>query len=158
VSASAGLLPGSNDASPEWEVARDLARRGLIAAPVLVGLAGLAFGVDGAISAAFSLALVLANFLVAAGGMAAGARISVGALMGAVVGGYVLRLALIGLAVWGASTQPWFEPVPLSAVLIIAHLGLLAWETRYVAATLAHPGLAPGRDPSTRSGKEMSAK
>jgi hypothetical protein len=33
--------------------------------------------------------------------------------------------------------------VPLALTILVTHLGLLAWETRYVSATLAYPGLKP---------------
>ena len=32
---------------------------------------------------------------------------------------------------------------PLGATLVVSHLGLLLWETRYVSASLAFPGLKP---------------
>jgi hypothetical protein len=37
----------------------------------------------------------------------------------------------------------WVELWPLGLTLIVAHLGLLLWETKYVSASLAFPGLKP---------------
>jgi len=37
----------------------------------------------------------------------------------------------------------------LGITLIVAHLGLLFWEMRYVSLSLAHPGLKPGRRSTT---------
>jgi len=33
--------------------------------------------------------------------------------------------------------------VPLALTIGVTHLGLLIWETRYVSASLAYPGLKP---------------
>jgi len=40
----------------------------------------------------------------------------------------------------------WVELWPLGLTLIVTHLGLLLWETRYVSASLAFPGLKPRKD------------
>lgn len=128
----------------EREVALDMVRRALPAAPVLIVLALLPWGVDGALSAAFAIVVVVVNFLLAAWVLAAASRISYGLLMGAALFGYLVRIALIGLAVWAVKDASWVEPVPLGLTLIVTHLGLLLWELRYVSASLAFPGLKPG--------------
>jgi hypothetical protein len=130
--------------APEREIAADMVRRALPAAPVVVVLAALPWGVDGALSAAFAIAVVVVNFLVAAWVLAAASRISYGLLMGAALFGYLVRIALIGLAVWAVKDASWVEPLPLGLTLIVTHLGLLLWELRYVSASLAFPGLKPG--------------
>lgn len=130
--------------APEREVATDMVRRALPVAPLLVVAALLGWGVDGAASAGFAVAVVVANFLLAAWVLAAAARISYGLLMGAALFGYLVRLALIGLAVWAVKDASWVEPLPLGLTLIVTHLGLLLWELRYVSASLAFPGLKPG--------------
>jgi hypothetical protein len=136
----------SRDTGPavEREVASDMVRRALPAAPVIILLAALPWGVDGALSAAFAVAVVVANFLLAAWVLAAASRISYGLLMGAALFGYLVRIALIGLAIWAVKDLSWVEPVPLGLTLIVTHLGLLLWELRYVSASLAFPGLKPG--------------
>jgi hypothetical protein len=130
--------------APEREIALDMVRRALPVAPVLVGLAVLPWGIDGALSAAFAIVVVVANFLLAAWVLAAASRISYGLLMGAALFGYLVRIALIGLAVWAVKDASWVEPLPLGLTLIVTHLGLLLWELRYVSASLAFPGLKPG--------------
>jgi ATP synthase I chain len=128
----------------EREIARDMVRRVLPAAPVIVVLAALPWGLDGALSAAFAIVVVVANFLLAAWVLATASRISYGLLMGAALFGYLVRIALIGLAVWAVKDLSWVEPLPLGLTLIATHLGLLLWELRYVSASLAFPGLKPG--------------
>jgi hypothetical protein len=127
----------------ERQLAADLARRGVIVAPVLLIVAALGWGLHGVLSAGYALVLVLINFALSAALLAWAARTSLGLLMGVALFGYVARLALITVAVLAISGQTWFSPIPLCAALLVTHLGLLVWETRYVSATLAFPGLKP---------------
>ena len=132
--------------APEREVARDLVKRGLLVLPVAVGLGALGWGAAGAASVAFAAGLVFVNFLLAAALLAWAARISLGLLMGVSLFGFVLRLALIAVAVLLVKDRSWVEPVPLGVTLVVAHLGLLFWETKFVSASLAFPGLKPSAE------------
>jgi hypothetical protein len=127
----------------EAEVAADMARRALPAVPVVVLLTGLVWGVDGALSAAFAVVLVLANLALSAALLGWAARISLALLMGAALGGFALRLALLAGVVWAVKDQSWVDIVPLGLTLAVTHLGLLIWETKHVSASLAFPGLKP---------------
>jgi hypothetical protein len=129
----------------ERQVAFDLVRRALPVAPVILLVAGLGWGWSGVASGGYALALVLANFLASAALLAWAARTSLAMLMGAALFGYIGRLAVITVLVLVISGQSWFSPIPLCATLILTHLGLLIWETRYISATLAFPGLKPRR-------------
>lgn len=128
----------------EQEIAGDMARKALWAGPVLVAFCAVAWGLDGAISSAFAVALVIVNFLLSAALLAWAARISYGLLMGAALFGYLLRLGLVSAAVLLVKDQPWVQLWALGLTLIVTHLGLLLWELRYVSASLAFPGLKPG--------------
>lgn len=136
--------------APEPEIIRDLTRRGLYAAPavLLVGLVG--WGWAGLASTAVAVALVLANFRGAAALQAWAARISYGMVMGVALFGFLIRLALISAVVLSIGDQPWVEPLPLGLTLVVGHLGLLIWETRFVSASLAFPGLKPELTKETR--------
>ena len=129
--------------SPEREVALDMAKRALPFAPVPVALCALVWGGAGAASAVFAVALVLVNFALAAWSLAAAARINYALLMGVALFGYLLRLALIFVAVFAVEDASWVEPPALGLTLVATHLGLLVWELRYVSASLAFPGLKP---------------
>ena len=131
------------DRAPETEIALDLVRRGLPLAPVLVVVGALVAGVDGALSAAFAIALVLGNFLLSASLTAGAARISLGMVMGAVLFGYLVRLAIITGVVLAVKDMGWVHLPVLGLTLIATHLGLLFWETRYISASLAFPTLKP---------------
>jgi hypothetical protein len=129
--------------APEVDVSRDIGRRGLVAAPVIIAVCGVIWGGDGAWSAAYGIAIVLANFLLAAAIIATTARISVATIMGGVLFGYLFRLGLIFLAVWLVKDAAWISRPALGVTIIVTHLGLLVWEMRYVAISLAFPGLKP---------------
>ncbi len=133
------------DATPpvERQVVTDMVRRSLPVMPVMVALAGLGWGTDGAASAAYAIGLVLVNFLFSAVLLETAARISLPLLMVAAVGGFVVRLAMITAAVLMVKDQSWVALVPLSITLIVTHLGLLIWESRHVSASLAFPALKP---------------
>lgn len=124
-------------------VVNDMVRRAAPALPVLILLAGLMWGVDGALSAAFAVALVVANFVLAAALLAGAARISYVLVAVAAMGGFVLRLGLITAVVLLVKDQAWVEIVPLGLTLAVTHLGLLIWEARHVSFSLAFPGVKP---------------
>ena len=129
--------------SPAIEVAKDLARRGVIIAPVAIMCGAAIWGADGAASVGYALTIVVVNFLVAAWSLGYAARISIALMAGVALFGFLIRLGLITLAVLLVGDAAWVELVPLGLTLIITHLGLLFWEMRFVSASLAFPGLKP---------------
>jgi hypothetical protein len=125
----------------ELSIAGDLARRALMVAPAAA--VGLGLGLDAAWAVLAALAIVCANFFFSAELMRWGARRAPELLMGVVLGGFIGRLAVVtavGVAVKALDVVDW--PV-FCIALVVAHLGLLAWETRAVSLTLAYPGLKP---------------
>jgi len=130
-------------AAPEVEISRDMIRRGLIVAPVLIAICGVIWGMDGVWSAAYGVAIILINFAIAAGLIAFTARISLGLMMGAILFGYLVRLGLVLLAFVLVKDGGWISRPALGLTVIVTHLGLLVWELKYVAASLAFPGLKP---------------
>lgn len=154
---AAGLLAADHGPAPEAEIVRDLVRRGLPVAPVVIAVASIAAGIDGALSAAAGLVLVTVNFVAAAASLAWAARINLGALMGVALFGYLLRISLLFAAVLVLRDLAWVHVATLGCTIVAAHLGLLAWELRYVSASLAHPALKPA-SPKTASPKTASSK
>ena len=132
-------------AAPEVTVSRDMVRRGLIVSPVLIAICGVIWGGDGAWSSAYGIFLILFNFTIAAASIAWAARISPALLMGTVMFGYLLRLGILLAAVLLVRDAGWISLPALGATIIVTHLGLLVWELKYVAASLAYPGLKPAR-------------
>lgn len=128
----------------EREVALDIVKRGVMIAP-LVLLISAVRGWDGVASAAIALGIVLVNFLAAAAIMTRAAKSGPTAIGAAALGGYVLRLAVIVVALVLLRHQPWIDLPTLGVVIVGTHLGLLVWEMKYVSLTLAAPGLKPAR-------------
>lgn len=130
----------------ELAISSDMAKRGVVVAPILIAIGGLIWGMDGVFSTAFAIALVLGNLLLSAVLMNSAAKVSLGMLLGACLFGYLVRLGLIMVAVLLVRDESWISLPALGASIIVTHLGLLIWELRYVALTFSYPGLKPGRD------------
>lgn len=129
----------------EIQVTADMVKRGLVVAPVIIAICALIWGAEGAWSSAYAIALVLVNFLLSAALISYTAKISLGLMMGATLFGYLIRLGLIMLAVLLVKDASWISLPALGATIIVTHLGLLLWELKFVAISLAHPGLKPAR-------------
>ena len=141
----AGAETAPPDPAPERTIALDMLRRGLPVAPVLVVLSGLIWGRDGALSAAFGIGLVLLNLGLSAASMTWAGRYSATTIMATALGGFAFRMLLVVLALVAVRGQAWVEEIPLGLTIVLTHLGLLIWETRYVSASLAYPALKPRR-------------
>jgi hypothetical protein len=129
----------------EREVARDLARRVLLVAPLAIAVAALWSGAEGAVSAAIGLVLVATNFLVSARAISWTARRSPGAVMGVVLASDLARMAVLFAIAIALGELSWIDLPVLVITIAVVHLSLLAWETRFVSLSLAAPGLKPGR-------------
>jgi hypothetical protein len=128
----------------EKVIATDLVKRGLLIAPLIVGVCALVGGRNGALTAAFALVVVLVNFLASAAVLAWAAP-SPTLLMAAALTSFLARMIIVGLAVWAVHGESWVLLKMLAITILVTHLGLLTWETRYVSASLAYPGLKPKR-------------
>lgn len=142
------LMPVAGPA-PEVEISADIVRRGLIVSPLIIAICGVIWGLRGVGSSAYGLGLVLLNFALAAGLIAFTARISLRLMMGGILFGYILRLGILFVAFYVVKDDGWVSRPALGATMIVTHLGLLVWELKYVAASLAHPALHPNRSHQT---------
>jgi hypothetical protein len=136
--------------APEAAIGRDLVKHGLIVAPVMLGVCAIFWGANGAWSSAYGLTIVLGNFALAAFLVSFTARISYAMMMGATLFGYIVRLGIISAAVYFVRNATWVELIPLCMTIVIAHVGLLFWELRYVSLSLAFPGLKPKQNNQDR--------
>ena len=135
-----------NDDRPvEVQLSSDMVRRGLMAGPALVAISGLIWGLNGLASSAFAVALVLVNFTVAAAMVSGAAKVSTTLVMAAAMSGYLIRLGLIMTAVLFVRDESWISLPALGATIIVTHLGLLIWELKYVAISLAFAGVKPAK-------------
>ena len=127
----------------ERAIARDLVRRGAVLAPIVIAVCALGFGRDGAFTAAYAVAIVLINLVASAALLAWAAPKGPTVLMATALGGFLGRMVLVGLAVWAVNEASWVHMKLLAVTVLLTHLGLLAWETRFVSASLAYPALKP---------------
>ena len=137
--------PASAGPAVERELAFDMVRRGVVVAPVLVLLAALVWGGDGAWSALVAVGLVLVNLALSALALSWAARVSLTMIMAVALGGFAVRMGLVVAVVALVRDEPWIDLTALAVGVLVTHLGLLFWELRYVSASLAYPGLKPGR-------------
>lgn len=136
------------------QVGYDMVKRGAVVAPILIGAGAVLGGTPGAASVAYGLAIVLFNFWLSAALIGWASKISFAAVAGVSLFGFLIRLGLVFIAVWPVAEASWINLLVLCLTLIIAHLGLLVWEVKYVSASLAYPGLKPGSGLAATSTKE----
>ena len=127
----------------EGEIARDLVRRMLWVTPLVLLVAGVFRGVDGVVSALIGLVLVACNFLAAARMITWVAQRSPGAVMGVMLGGFVVRIGILFGIALALEQVSWIDVPVLVLTVAIVHISLLTWETRHVSLTLGAPGLKP---------------
>jgi hypothetical protein len=140
--AAPAFLTRDEGPAVERMIVGDLVKRTWPALLVLVALGGF-WGLGGVASAAYGTGLAVLNLLLAAWMLSTAARISLTLLMAAALGGFLLRLGIITVAVLVVVHASWMQLIPLCLSLLVAHLGSLAWEARFVSTSLAHPGLKP---------------
>jgi ATP synthase protein I len=134
----------------ESRIARDLAKKAAIAAPILVVGIGAWRGVDAGAAVALAFVVVVVNFLASAALLGWTARRTPELLMGVAMMSFIGRLVLItaiGVGIKALDIVDW----PVFCITLVAgYLGLLFWEMRSISLSLASPGLKPR--PSTHAG------
>lgn len=140
--------PMSGDvAEIESRIARDLVRKALIVAPIVILALGLWRGPDAAAAVALAFAIVIANFLASAAILGWTARNNPSMLQGVALLSFLGRLiviTLIGVGVKELDIVDW--PV-FCITLVVSYFALLLWELRSISFTMASPGLKPKPDP-----------
>jgi hypothetical protein len=127
----------------ETQLALDMLKHAVPFAPVVVLLSWLIWGSRGAWSALLAVGVVVVNLLLSSISLAWAARVSPTALMGVALGGFLVRMMLVTAVVIAVKGSAWVDLTALAVAILVTHLSLLVWETRYVGANLAYPGLKP---------------
>jgi hypothetical protein len=97
-------------------------------------LAGLwVTGVATGVSAALGVGLVIANFVASGASVAWSARTSPGAIYGVVLGGFFLKLVLLGVALTALRTLAWFSTGAFVATFVPSMLLLLLYEMKVLS-------------------------
>jgi vacuolar-type H+-ATPase subunit I/STV1 len=143
--------PDTEAPAVERELAFDMVRRGIVVAPLLVLVAALIWGGDGAWSALVAVALVLVNLTLSAVSLSWAARVSLTMIMAVAFGGFAVRMGIVVAVIAVVRHEPWIDLTALAVGVLVTHLGLLFWELRYVSASLAFPGLKPVRAKEART-------
>jgi hypothetical protein len=130
----------------EREIVADMARRAVYAAPVALLIGTVGWGGRGALSVAYALAIVLLNFALSAVTLSRAAKAGPTALMAAALGGFLVRMVLVAVAIALVNDAGWISRLPLGLTIVGTHLGLLIWEAKYVSGSLAFPALTPRGD------------
>ena len=133
------------DSAPdhETEIARDLARRALIATPIVLVVAGLAAGWPGVFGAALGLVVVCANFLVLARLMATGAKAGAQATAFAAMLSYTAMIIVITLMAVALRDISQIDVASFVVTIAVVHLALLFLELPKLGLTPGAPGLKP---------------
>jgi len=127
----------------ETAIATDMVKRALPIAPAIVLVAALFAGSKGAWTALLAVAIVIVNFLLAAISLSWAARTSPVTLMAMSLGGFLVRMGLVTAVVLAVRHASWINLSVLAITILVTQLGLLFWETKYVGASLAFPGVKP---------------
>jgi ATP synthase protein I len=133
----------------ERELATDMLKKGVWLAPAVVVLCTAIWGIDGFTSALFGLGLLLVNLVLSVLSYSWAAKRSQTHLLGVALFGFIARMALLVVAVMLVEDQPWIDLGALGTTILVTYVGLLVWEARVVSASLAFPGLKPGKQTTT---------
>lgn len=121
------------------QLAPGLFWRAAVCAPVVIAVAAVVRGADGAASAFAGLTLALWNLLMAAHSLMWAGRRSTTVLAAVALGGYVVRLAVLTVVVLAVKDASWVDLPTLGITLIVSHLALVVWEAK-VAGFLGTTG------------------
>jgi hypothetical protein len=121
---------------PEHELVRRLLPYSLPAFAVAVLAGALLGGAGAAWSAGIGVAAVTANFLGYAYSVAWAARIAPTVLMVVGLGGFVVRLATLTVALLLLDRLAWFSPVAFVAAFVPSTIALLVIEMKLLAGRM----------------------
>ena len=133
----------SAGSSPLPAIGSDIAKRAAYALPIGFGVGLLYGGLDGVRSVAFGMLIVAVNFLLSAYMLSWAVQKSYSLVTSVALGGFFMRMLIIGAAVLLVKDLEWVHLVLLGITIVITHLGLLVWEMKFVSSSMAHPGLKP---------------
>jgi hypothetical protein len=123
-------------AEPERELMRRISPFALPAAVVAFAVGALVAGADAGWSAVIGIAVVTANFIANAWSVAWAAGISPVVLYAVALGGFVVRLIVVAVAILLLQQLSWFSVVAFVAALVPATVALLAVEMKLLSGRL----------------------
>jgi hypothetical protein len=114
-------------------IGRNIAKRALVVAPVLILVFGLTGGWLAAVSSAIGVAVVTANFLIGGYILATAAAVSLSLYHAAALFGFLVRLGLITLTMVVVVRTVDLDRVAVGISVVVSYLVLLTLEAVAVA-------------------------
>lgn len=119
----------SPDARPiEAIIGKNIAKRSLVVAPILIAISAITGGWLGAVSAAIGVAIVVANFVVGGYILATAAGVSLSMYHAAALFGFFIRLGLITLTMVLVVSVADIDRVAMGVSAVVSYLVLLSLE------------------------------
>ena len=109
-------------------MSRNMVKRAVWIAPVLILIFGVANGVQGAVAAGIGVAIVVANFLIAGWILATAAAVSLTLYHAAALFGFFIRLGLITLTMLLIAGVADIDRVAMGVSAVASYLILLSLE------------------------------
>ncbi|MDH3260386.1 MAG: hypothetical protein OEM81_10675 [Acidimicrobiia bacterium] len=117
----------------ELDLAKSTVRRSVVVGPVIVVLATLIRGWDGAWSAALGIVIVVGYYLITGVFLSMAARISFAAYYAGALFGFIVRLGLIAATMYLLASILPVDRVVLGVSVVVAYLALLVLEVKALA-------------------------
>ncbi len=109
-------------------MSRNMVKRAVWVAPVLILVFGLTNGVGGAVAAGIGVAVVVANFLIGGWILATAAGVSLTLYHAAALFGFFIRLGLITLTMLLVASVTDIDRVAMGVSAVVSYLTLLSLE------------------------------
>jgi hypothetical protein len=109
-------------------ISRNIAKRGLIVAPILALIFGLLQGWPGAVASLVGVAIVVVNFLLGGYLMSRAARVSMNMYHAAALFGFLIRLGLITASMLVIANVTDLDRMAMGISVVVSYLVLLSWE------------------------------
>lgn len=144
--------PVTSDDAVELRLARSAAVFLLILGAPTLFISWLAAGMPGLWGAGIGVTVVIGMFLMAGATTSWAARISPAALMGAVLGGYLVRLIIYAVLIVVLGDAQWLSGTTMAVATAALLVAVLGWEVRvasrnpsmfWVDASAGKPAAAP---------------
>jgi hypothetical protein len=126
----------STTGEPEHELVRRLLPYSLPAFAVAVLTGGLLSGAGGALSAGIAVIVLTANFVGNAYSVSWAARIGPTVLLAVGLGGFMVRLATLTVALLLLDRLSWFSPLAFAAAFVPTTIALLVVEMKLLAGRM----------------------
>lgn len=121
-------LPVPDQRPIEAIMGRNIAKRAVFVAPVLMVGFGLFRGWEGAVAAAVGVAIVAGNFVLSGYIMSTAARISLSLYHAAALFGFIIRLGLITASMLLIAAVTDIDRLAMGISVVVSYLVLLSWE------------------------------